>query len=184
MVALAQLLAIVAFIALALALLLFIRRSAKWLADTRDLQRFRSRVADLAPRMRSTLDTVAIRIDGVRRHTLAADAITDDVERAIAAVDGYSAAARDLPGPGAAGEIREALVTELDRARRALEMVEHGCSILTSGRIGTRELEAQTSVKRGYLNVLHAREAIAKHATRAAALNGPEQSRLFARRNA
>jgi hypothetical protein len=184
MVALAQLLAVVALIALALALLLFIRRSAKWLADTRDLQRFRRRVADLAARVRTSLDTAAVQIDGVRRHTLAAEAITEDVERAIAAVDGYTVEARSLPGPGAAAEIREALITELDRARRALEMVEHGCSILTSGRVGTRELEAQTSVKRGYLNVLHAREAIAKHAGRAAALSGPEESGLFARRNA
>jgi hypothetical protein len=184
MVTLAQLLAILAFIALALALVVFVRRSAKWLADTRDLQRFRRRVADLTPRVRSSLDAAVTQVDGVRRHTLAAEAITDDVERALTEVDGFSAEARALPGPGAASEIRESIITELDHARRALEMVEHGCSILTSGRIGARELEAQTSVKRGYLNILHAREALVKHAARAAALNGAERSGLFARRNA
>ena len=29
---------------------------------------------------------------------------------------------------------------------------------------GARELEAQTSIKRGYLNLIHAREAIARQA--------------------
>ena len=31
-------------------------------------------------------------------------------------------------------------------------------------RRGPRELEAQTSIKRGYLNLIHAREAIARNA--------------------
>ena len=39
-------------------------------------------------------------------------------------------------------------------------MIEHGRSIQASARSGGREVEAQTSIKRGYLNVLHAREAI------------------------
>jgi len=34
-------------------------------------------------------------------------------------------------------------------------------------RRGNRELEGQTSIKRGYLNLLHAREAIARHAASA-----------------
>jgi len=49
-------------------------------------------------------------------------------------------------------------------------MVEHGATILASVRRGQRELEAQTSIKRGYLNLMHAREAIARHAARAEAL--------------
>ena len=40
-------------------------------------------------------------------------------------------------------------------------MVEHGAEILAQVRRRGRELEAQTSIKRGYLNLLHAREAIA-----------------------
>ena len=39
-------------------------------------------------------------------------------------------------------------------------MVEHGATILASAQPARREIEAQTSIKRGYLNVLHAREAI------------------------
>jgi hypothetical protein len=43
-------------------------------------------------------------------------------------------------------------------------MIEHGRSIQASARAGGREIEAQTSIKRGYLNVLHAREAISHQA--------------------
>ena len=46
-------------------------------------------------------------------------------------------------------------------------MVEHGASILVAVRRGNRELEGQTSLKRGYLNLLHARDAIARHAAAA-----------------
>ena len=42
----AQLLAIVSVVAFALALLIFIRRAAKALADTRETQRFRMTIAD------------------------------------------------------------------------------------------------------------------------------------------
>jgi hypothetical protein len=63
-------------------------------------------------------------------------------------------------------------------------MVEHGCGILIAGGPGSRELEAQTAVKRGYINILHAREALARHAARGASLPGPEQRGIFARRNA
>jgi len=180
----AQLLAIMSVVAFALALLIFIRRAAKALADTRETQRFRRRVGDLAPRIQTSLDEVAVRVDGVRRRTLAAEAIAPDLETALAAVDGYTIEARELRAPGAGTEIREAIVNELEHARRALEMVEHGCGILVGGRVGTRELEAQTAVKRGYINILHAREALVRHAARGTSLASPEQQGFFARRNA
>jgi hypothetical protein len=63
-----------------------------------------------------------------------------------------------------ADDVRAAMLYELERAGRALEMVAHGCALLATTRSGYRELEAQTAVKRGYLNALHAREAIARHA--------------------
>ena len=49
-------------------------------------------------------------------------------------------------------------------------MVEHGTTMMLTVRGGPRELEAQTSIKRGYLNLIHAREAIARHALDAEAL--------------
>jgi hypothetical protein len=183
---LAQLLAIVAFVALALAFALVLRRAGRFVAETREIESFRRTAADLASRVDTSLDGVAARIDGVRRRTLAAQDITDNIAAATDAVERYTAEARALPGPPAATEIRDALINELERAGRALQMVEHGCTILTSARVGGRELEAQTAIKRGYLNVLHAREAIRGYAARAARVGiaGQRQPRLFERRNA
>jgi hypothetical protein len=58
-------------------------------------------------------------------------------------------------------------------------------AILTSGgRIRGRELEAQTSIKRGYLGILHAREALTRHRARADELVTLAQPQWFVRRNA
>jgi hypothetical protein len=181
---LAQLLAVAAFTALALALAVFIRRAGRFVAQTRELETFRRSTADLATRVETSLDGVASRIDLVRRRTLDAQEITGNIAAATDAVERYTAEARALRGSGAAEEIREAFIAELERAGRALQMVEHGCSILSSARVGGRELEAQTAIKRGYLNVLHAREAIRRYAARAAVIGTPQQVRLFERRNA
>ena len=62
-------------------------------------------------------------------------------------------------------------------------MVEHGCAILAVGSGRHRELEAQTAIKRGYLNVLHAREAIARHAAELAAGRPASQRRWLSGRS-
>jgi len=61
-------------------------------------------------------------------------------------------------------------------------MVDHGASILAQVRRRGRELEAQTAIKRGYLNALHAREAIARHAAELAAGRPADQRRWLSRR--
>ncbi len=86
---------------------------------------------------------------------------------------------------GDAREVREGILTELKRADRALQLAEHGVTILTSSsRIRGRELEAQTSIKRGYLGLLHAREALVRHGVRADELVTLAAPQWFARRNA
>ena len=93
------------------------------------------------------------------------------------AVDRYADEARALKPPPDGGRIRDDMVAELERAKRALQMIEHGISIQVSARAGARELESQTAIKRGYLNVLHAREAVARHGAQAAALVAVDPSR-------
>jgi hypothetical protein len=179
---LAELLAILALVALALAVVIVIRRWARLIAETRGTEHFRSSVSDLAARIDQSLGGVGGRIDAVRRHTAAPEDVAENIAAARDAVARYEVEARALHGPAGANEVRDAIAAELERAARALEMVEHGCEILGSAGGGTRELEAQTSIKRGYLNVLHAREAIARHAVRSVALGKREQSGLFERR--
>ena len=58
------------------------------------------------------------------------------------------------------------LAEELERAARAVEMIDHGCGVLSAASVGrAREAEGQIAIKRGYLNILHARETIAEIGT-------------------
>ena len=167
------LLPVAAFVALALGVFTVLRRAGRIVARTREVEHFRSAVRDLTTRIDQSLEGAVGRIDAVRRGQLAADAIPPTIEAATDAVERYADEARALKGPSTATEIREAIVEELERAGRALGMVEHGAKILAQARRRGRELEAQTAVKRGYLNLVHAREAIVRHAAAAEELQVP-----------
>jgi hypothetical protein len=167
---LAILLPLVAFLALAIGFAIVLRRAGRIVARTREVETFRSSVRELAARIDQSLDGASGRIDAVRRQQLAADTIVATIEAATDAIARYTDEARALHGPPAAEAIRDDLVAELERADRALKMVDHGASILAQVIRRGRELEAQTSIKRGYLNLVHAREAIIRHAARAAEL--------------
>ena len=161
------LLPLAAFIALAAASVIILRRAGRLIANQREIQSFRSMVRDLNERIGMSLDGAAQRIDGVRRQQLSAEGLGDTVAATGDAISRYADEARALKGPPEAAAIARDIVSDLDRAKRAIDMVEHGATILASVRRGGRELEAQTSIKRGYLNLIHAREAIARHAARA-----------------
>jgi hypothetical protein len=171
---LAGLLPIVLFVIIAAALVMVLRGTGRIVARTRELEHFKQQMRDLAARADTSLGGAVTEIDAVRRKQLGPEAITDTVAAATDAVERYAEEARGMRGPTSARTIREDVVAALERAQRALEMVEHGRSILAAARRGSRELEAQTSIKRGYLNLLHAREALARHALEAQALE-PEQ---------
>jgi hypothetical protein len=179
---LAVLLPILAFIAIAAGLAIVVRGTGRIVARTRELERFKHQVRDLAARADTSLGGAASEIDAVRRRQVGPETITDTVAAATDAVERYADEARDLRGPTKARHIRDDLVAELERAHRALGMVEHGASILVAARRGSRELEAQTSIKRGYLNLLHAREALARHALEAQALEPDEATQRAGRR--
>ena len=171
------LLPLAAFIALAAASVIILRRAGRLIASQREIQSFRTAVRDLNDRIGMSLDGAAQRIDGVRRQQLSAEGLGDTVAATGDAIARYSDEARALKGPPEATAIARDIVTDLDRAKRAIDMVEHGATILASVRRGGRELEAQTSIKRGYLNLIHAREAIARHAARAEDLEPSRSSR-------
>lgn len=163
----AVLLPVMAFIALAAGLVVVFRGTARIAARTREIQQFRGAVKDLAARVDTSLGSAAGQIDAVRHHQAGPELIGQTIVDATEALERYGDEARALSGPRRAWAIRDDLVADLDRAGRALGMVEHGANMLASARRGSRDLEAQTSIKRGYLNLVHAREAIARHALRA-----------------
>lgn len=175
---------VLAFIILLTLFLLVLRRAGRFVATTRDAERFRRQVGDLASRVETSLGEICVRVDAVRRGELGADQVADDVTASIDAVGRYTDEARALHPPAVGSAIRAEIVAELERATRALEMIEHGRAIQASARSGGREIEAQTAIKRGYLNVLHAREAIAHQAKLVIALTSLDASGRFQRRNA
>jgi hypothetical protein len=158
-----------AFAILACVLLMVLRRASRALRRTREAEQFREAVDALAGRIDQSLGVVIERIDAARRHEVEAPAIGVDLEAASASVRLYAEEVAVLDGPVPAPEVRTRLLAELDRAGRGLEMVAHGCALLDLSAGRHRELEAQTAIKRGYLNTLHAREAIARHAADLAA---------------
>jgi hypothetical protein len=164
MIELTVLLPVLAFLALAIGVAIVLRRAGRIVARTRELEGFRSAVRDLTTRIDQSLEGAAGRIDAVRRGQLGADTIGPTIDAATDAVMRYTVEARALKAPALAIEIRDAIVEELERAERALGMVGHGAAILAEIRRRGRELEAQTSIKRGYLNLIHAREAMVRHA--------------------
>jgi hypothetical protein len=180
---LAVLLPIAAFIALAAGLAVVLRGTGRIVKRTRELEQFRGSVRDLAARVDASLGGAAGQIDAVRRRQVGPETIGDTLDAATDALDRYTEEAKTLRGPRKVQGIRGDLVSELERAHRALEMVEHGTSIMVAARRGPRELEAQTSIKRGYLNLIHAREAIARHALEAQQQGADEAAPNVGRRS-
>ncbi|HEX8939915.1 MAG TPA: hypothetical protein VF763_07090 [Candidatus Limnocylindrales bacterium] len=170
------------FAVLAALFVLVLRRAGTYLAETHESETFRRAVADLAERAEQSLGGVAERIDAVRRHQLPPEAIGPNLAAASEAVRRYVDEAEGLAGAPAQEGVRALVVAELERAGRALEMVGHGCDLLASVRGGHRQFEAQTAIKRGYLNILHAREAIARHAADLSAPPAPTGERWLSRR--
>lgn len=179
---LALVIPLVAFVVLAAVFIVLFRRASRALTRTRDEDRFRRAVEDLASRIDESLAGVIERIDAVRRHQVAATAIEPNLAAASDAVSRYAVEAGALRGPVPADDVRANLLAELERAARALEMASHGCTLMTVASGHHRELEAQTAIKRGYLNALHAREAIARHADDLASGLPAEQRRWLSRR--
>ena len=128
------LLPIMAFIALAAGLVVVFRGSGRIAARTRELQQFKAAVKDLTfradtllglrPPVRSTPSATSRR--DPRRSSQAVTDATETLER-------YGEEARAWSGPRQAQAIRDDLVGELERAIRALGMVEHGADMLDRG---------------------------------------------------
>jgi hypothetical protein len=163
----AQVIALLAFLIVAAFVIVAARRTGWMLARTRVAETFRVDVEDLARRVEVSLAAVSDRIDVVRRGAAPAESIGPNLIAALDAVERYSSEAQKLHAPREAGRAHSGMLAEIDRAGRALSMVEHGVVVKSRGRRGEAGPEAETAIKRGYLNLLHAREAIARHALEA-----------------
>lgn len=175
---------LIAFVILLILFVLVLRRASRFIAATRDVERFRREIGDLSGRIETSLGEICSRVNSLRRGQLDAEALGDDLTASLDAVSRYADETRGLHPPADGRPMLDEIVSELERAGRALEMIEHGRSIQASARAGGREIESQTSIKRGYLNVLHAREAIAHQADLARNVGIGDEAGGFQRRNA
>ena len=138
-----------------------LRRAAHVVAETRELDGFTRTATDLTARIAASLTGAGERIDAVRRGQVAPETIFETLEAARDAMERYRAETDALVVPAEFDPLRVRLAEQVSRAHRALEMVDHGCATLTAGSVGrARDVEGQTAIKRGYLNILHAREAV------------------------
>jgi hypothetical protein len=112
-------------------------------------------------------------VDAVRRGLRPGTEISADLTQAMATTAAFAAEARVIGAPPEGRALLAAIVEELERAGRAVEMIDHGCQLRDIGTRREHDPEAQTSIKRGYLNLLHARESIADHAHAVAVLPVP-----------
>jgi hypothetical protein len=133
-----------------------LRRMSQLVTRTRTLERFQRDAASLDARFGAVADPLVSQLDEIRRRAGDPRTAVNALPGAAEVLRAAAVDARALRPPHALGELAAGLVRELDRAVRAAEMVEHGLDALLAVR-GSRELEAQTSLKRGALNLRHAR---------------------------
>ena len=177
---------LVLFALLAITFLVVLRRAGRVVAATREMDGFRQMAGDLAARTAASLAGAGERIDAVRRGQVAPVTIGETLEAARDAMERYLAEAESLVAPIGYDPLRVRLAEEMGHAARALEMVAHGCATLSAGSGGrAREAEGQTAIKRGYLNVLHARDAVLEIGTNLRSSRpSPTSPRWFSGRSA
>ncbi len=171
-----------AFLVMVVLFALVLRRTGRVIADTRDAEGFRRSVEDLATRVDISLGGIVERVDAVRRHQVAPTGIGDNLAAALDAIARYAAEVGSLHAPASAAALKGGIQSELERAERALRMVEHGCQILATSRGIGRDAEGETAVKRGYLNLLHSREAIGDYAKEIDETRAGAEPRWYSRR--
>ena len=163
----AQGVALIGFVLLAAVVAVVTRRTGVVLYRTRIAEGFRGATGDLARRVNQSLTEIAGVIDPVRRREVDGLSIRPSLAGAQDAALRYAAEARALAGPPSTVAAQVRMVEELERVERALALIDHGCMLALEDNRMERGPEADTAIKRGYLNLLHAREAFAEHAAAA-----------------
>jgi hypothetical protein len=136
---------------------------------TRDLEDFQAAVDSLDLRFGAVAQPVLRSLDEARRHAGDPAGLPELVGAAQMVIEELTGETMALAAPEGLAPVVTAMTGDLERASRAVMLVEHGLGMMTNTSIG-RDLEAQTSLKRGALNLRHAREAFAERARKVADL--------------
>lgn len=136
---------------------------------TRDLEEFQAAVDSLDRRFGGVALPLLRGLDEARRHAGDPTGLRELVMEAQLVVDELTGETTALAAPEGLAPVVTAMTGDLERAARAVMLVEHGLGMMVNKSIG-RDLEAQTSLKRGALNLRHARDAFGERARRVADL--------------
>jgi hypothetical protein len=145
------------------------RRMAMLTARTRELERIQRSVESLDRRLGAAVDPLVGRLDGIRRHPGDVEGLARDLGPAQSMLRDLAVEARALQLPAALAAQGEVMAHETERAVRAADLVAHGLETMLAAR-GGFETGAQTSLKRGALNLRHAREVFGQAAREIATL--------------
>jgi hypothetical protein len=158
-------------ILVALAALFFktFRRMSTLTSRTHDLEQFQASVDSLDRRFGGVTQPLLRGLDEARRHAGDPSGLPELVKEAQAVIDELTGETTALAAPEGLAPVVAAMTGDLERASRAVMLVEHGLGMMSNKSIG-RDLEAQTSLKRGALNLRHARDAFAERARKVADL--------------
>jgi hypothetical protein len=115
--------------------------------------------AEMARRSETLLGELLVVVDEMRRRQIAPQDAEPKMAAAQDALGRYIQDATALSRSGAWATTAAALAADMERAQRAIDLVAHGGELLADVS-GISWGEGETSVKRGYLNLVHAREAI------------------------
>lgn len=146
---------------LGIAAALVLRRMSQLAARTRQLEGFQRAATDLDRRFAAAAGPVVDALDEIRRRAGDPQLLAEALPAASDTILAITAEARAARPPAMLAEHAAAMVRELERAARAMELVEHGLASMLVAR-GPRELEAQVALKRGALNLRHGRDAFAQ----------------------
>lgn len=118
--------------------------------------------AGIADRAETSLAELLVIVDEVRRRKIEPQDAGANLSASSEALSRYAQEAAALSRSGPWATTAAALIADMDRAQRAIDLVAHGGELLADV-TGVGWGEGETSIKRGYLNLIHAREAIREH---------------------
>lgn len=126
---------------------------------------------DIVRRTDLSLDEFSRAVDDLRRRKADPEATGTSLRACAEALRRYAHEAAMVDKYVASAE-GGGLAAEIERAQRAVELIEHGRQLMLEARLEGLA-EGETSVKRGYLNMLHARDAIRAKGEAIAAASDP-----------
>ena len=150
------------------------RRVSQLVAGTRELERFQRAIAEIDAATASVVDPLLGSLDGFVRHHAGDPAqLAGDLPHAAASLRDTQARAKQIDVPvGLAAEAQH-IIGELDRAARSADLAAAGLVTQLEGH-RDRQGESSVDVKRGALNLRHARDIVRTEASRIAAMTANE----------